>query len=165
MVKVPDQTGPRMRFQYVLFKTTLERVSLTSRLTGGSSIHTMSALLLQLLQASGHDVIAKVRKLRSRALDAEVLGDGAERVDVDQEVCSAYLATTDSLRKPTSARARWKLSSNQLVPWRHISFSVPARARPTKLRSIPTTKRCSTHSLPTCWSCFIDPNGQPRPCF
>jgi cohesin loading factor subunit SCC2 len=64
---------------------------LTSRLAGGSSIHLMSALLLQLLHASGHGVIARVRKLRARALDAEVMEAGAEKPDVAQEVCSAGL--------------------------------------------------------------------------
>lgn len=46
----------------------------------------MSALLLQLLQASGHGTIKKVRKLKAKALDAEVLEAGGDKVDIALEV-------------------------------------------------------------------------------
>jgi len=48
----------------------------------------MSALLLQLLQASAYGAVAKVRALRSSVLEAEVMGvDGEEKLDIAQEVC------------------------------------------------------------------------------
>lgn len=53
----------------------------------------MSALLLQLLQASGHGTIAKVRKLKAKALDAEVLESSGDRTDVAQEVRLVELVT------------------------------------------------------------------------
>jgi len=57
------------------------------RLANGSSIHTMSALLLQLLQASAYGAVARVRALRSSVLEAEVMGvEGEEKLDVAREV-------------------------------------------------------------------------------
>jgi len=48
----------------------------------------MSALLLQLLQASAYGAVAKVRALRSSILEAEVMGvDGEEKLDIAREVC------------------------------------------------------------------------------
>jgi len=57
------------------------------RLANGSSIHTMSALLLQLLQASAYGAVARVRALRSSVLEAEIMGvDGQEKLDIAREV-------------------------------------------------------------------------------
>ena len=57
------------------------------RLANGSSIHTMSALLLQLLQASAYGAVARVRALRSSVLEAEVMGvEGEEKLDIAREV-------------------------------------------------------------------------------
>jgi hypothetical protein len=57
------------------------------RLANGSSIHTMSALLLQLLQASAYGAVARVRALRSSVLEAEVMGvKGEEKLDIAREV-------------------------------------------------------------------------------
>jgi cohesin loading factor subunit SCC2 len=57
------------------------------RLANGSSIHTMSALLLQLLQASAYGAVARVRSLRSSVLEAEVMGvEGEEKLDIAREV-------------------------------------------------------------------------------
>jgi hypothetical protein len=47
----------------------------------------MSALLLQLLQASAYGAVAKVRALRSSVLEAEVMGvEGEEKLDIAREV-------------------------------------------------------------------------------
>ena len=47
----------------------------------------MSALLLQLLQASAYGAVARVRALRSSVLEAEVMGvEGEEKLDVAREV-------------------------------------------------------------------------------
>jgi len=57
------------------------------RLANGSSIHTMSALLLQLLQASAYGAVTRVRALRSSVLEAEVMGaEGEEKLDIAREV-------------------------------------------------------------------------------
>jgi cohesin loading factor subunit SCC2 len=59
------------------------------RLANGSSIHTMSALLLQLLQASAYGAVVRVRSLRSSVLEAEVMGaEGEEKLDIAREVGS-----------------------------------------------------------------------------
>jgi hypothetical protein len=46
----------------------------------------MSALLLQLLQASSYGAVARVRKLRASLLEAEILESGGEKLDNLQEV-------------------------------------------------------------------------------
>jgi hypothetical protein len=47
----------------------------------------MSALLLQLLQASAYGAVARVRALRSSVLEAEVMGvEGEEKLDIAREV-------------------------------------------------------------------------------
>lgn len=47
----------------------------------------MSALLLQLLQASAYGAVAKVRDLRSSVLEAEMMGvEGEEKLDIAREV-------------------------------------------------------------------------------
>jgi hypothetical protein len=47
----------------------------------------MSALLLQLLQASSYGAVARVRALRSSVLEAEVMGvEGEEKLDIAREV-------------------------------------------------------------------------------
>jgi hypothetical protein len=46
----------------------------------------MSALLLQLLQASSYGAVARVRKLRASLLEAEILESGGEKLDILQEV-------------------------------------------------------------------------------
>lgn len=58
------------------------------RLANGSSIHTISALLLQLVQASTHGVASRIRKLRSSLLEMETGEDGG-KIDTLEEVrCS-----------------------------------------------------------------------------
>ena len=82
IVKIPDQSGPRMRFQYVLSQHSADQ-----RLANGSSIHIMSALLLQLLQASAYGAVARVRALRSSVLEAEAMGvEGEEKLSIAREV-------------------------------------------------------------------------------
>lgn len=49
-------------------------------------MHMMSALLLQMLQASAFGAIAQVKKLRAKVLDAEVLGASEEKLDAAEEV-------------------------------------------------------------------------------
>lgn len=49
-------------------------------------MHMMSALLLQMLQASAFGATAKVKKLRAKVLDAEVLGTTDEKLDIFEEV-------------------------------------------------------------------------------
>ena len=47
----------------------------------------MSALLLQLLQASAYGAVTRVRALRSSVLEAEVMGaEGEEKLDIAREV-------------------------------------------------------------------------------
>jgi cohesin loading factor subunit SCC2 len=63
-----------------------------NRLANGSSIHTMSALLLQLLQASAYGAVAKVRALRSSVLEAEIMGvEGEEKLDFAREVSFPFI--------------------------------------------------------------------------
>lgn len=63
------------------------------RLANGSSIHTMSALLLQLLQASAYGAVARIRALKSSVLEAEVMGvEGEEKLDVAREVSLLFRA-------------------------------------------------------------------------
>lgn len=47
---------------------------LIPRLPDGSSISTLTALLLQLIQAASHGVGSRIRKLRSSRLDLEGIG-------------------------------------------------------------------------------------------
>ena len=48
--------------------------SADSRIVNGKSIHTITALLLQLVQASAFGAVGRVRKLRSSVTEAEILG-------------------------------------------------------------------------------------------
>jgi hypothetical protein len=78
------------------------RYQADDRLANGSSIHTMSALLLQLLQASAYGAVARVRALRSSVLEAEVMGvEGEEKLDIAREVSlplgSALIIGSESL--------------------------------------------------------------------
>lgn len=61
------------------------------RLANGNSIHTISALLLQLIQASAFGVTGRVRKLRLSKLDIETTGPRGDRPDsaeVEGQICS-----------------------------------------------------------------------------
>jgi hypothetical protein len=52
----------------------------------------MSALLLQLLQASAYGAVAKVRALRSSVLEAEIMGvEGEEKLDFAREVSFPFI--------------------------------------------------------------------------
>lgn len=51
----------------------------------------MSALLLQLLQASSYGAVARVRKLRASLLEAEILESGGEKLDILQEVGHTFV--------------------------------------------------------------------------
>jgi len=53
----------------------------------------MSALLLQLLQASAYGAVARIRALKSSVLEAEVMGvEGEEKLDVAREVSLLFRA-------------------------------------------------------------------------
>ncbi len=54
-------------------------------LANGSSIHTVSALLLQLIQASANGVTARVRKLRSSIIVMELSTPESKRLDTMEE--------------------------------------------------------------------------------
>ena len=84
IVKIPAEAGSRMRFQRVTSHQMRGKAD-CCRLANASSIHTMSALLLQLLQASAYGAMAKVRSLRASVLEAEIMG-GEEKLDAAQEV-------------------------------------------------------------------------------
>jgi cohesin loading factor subunit SCC2 len=56
------------------------------RIVDGKSIHTITALLLQLVQASAFGAI---KRLRSSVAEAEILGVTQQKLDVAEEVCAA----------------------------------------------------------------------------
>lgn len=62
------------------------------RLSNGSSINTLSALLLQLIQASSHGVGDRIRKLRSSQFDY----DAPDQQDVQMGQADAKAAAQES---------------------------------------------------------------------
>ncbi|WVQ94119.1 hypothetical protein IAU59_001197 [Kwoniella sp. CBS 9459] len=68
LVRVPEQNHAQNLFQ----------------LANGKSIHTISALLLQLIQASAYGTISRIKKLHSDAAEAEMMG-AQSKGDVDEE--------------------------------------------------------------------------------
>ncbi|WVR03096.1 hypothetical protein IAU60_000086 [Kwoniella sp. DSM 27419] len=69
LIRVPGQNHAQNLFQ----------------LGNGKSIHTISALLLQLIQASAYGTAARVRKLHSTAADMDIVDPQAPKVDVTEE--------------------------------------------------------------------------------
>lgn len=66
--------------------SSIDSRELMFRIPNGKSIHTITALLLQLVQASAFGAVARVRKLRSSAAEAEILGVNQQKLDVVEEV-------------------------------------------------------------------------------
>lgn len=59
---------------------------LTSRLGDGTSMNTITALLLQLIQASSHGVTARIKKLRGNASELEQGGKVGAKEEARAEV-------------------------------------------------------------------------------
>ncbi|KAK8844801.1 hypothetical protein IAR55_006651 [Kwoniella newhampshirensis] len=89
LVRVPEQIHAQTRYQ----------------LANGKSIHTISALLLQLIQASAFGVVARVKKLHSTAADAEVMGTPASKVDLQEEEARLCADTIESALRSTTTKA------------------------------------------------------------
>lgn len=69
------------------------------RLVDGSSIHTISALLLQLIQASAFGITTRVRKLRSTIMEMEATMPSADRADTLEEEIRLCAEVTESASK------------------------------------------------------------------
>ncbi|KAL7420405.1 Sister chromatid cohesion protein 2 [Cryptotrichosporon argae] len=87
LVKISEQSNAQTRFQ----------------LADGSSIHVLSALLLQLIQASAHGVAARVRKLRASILELEAMDKATDKLaTAEEEARICAMAVDEAL---TSTRA------------------------------------------------------------
>ncbi|OCF60187.1 hypothetical protein L486_02867 [Kwoniella mangroviensis CBS 10435] len=80
LVRIPEQNHVQNKFE----------------LANGKSIHTVSALLLQLIQASAHGTIDRIRKLHSSAAEAEMMGMSDKKVDVPEEESRICVDTIES---------------------------------------------------------------------
>lgn len=81
------------------------------RLANGKSIHALSALLLQLVQASAYGAMAKIRKLHSSAADMEVLDRPAEeKKDMEEEEARICAETVESAVRSATIIASYVLS-------------------------------------------------------
>ncbi|WVW81234.1 hypothetical protein I302_103225 [Kwoniella bestiolae CBS 10118] len=80
LVRIPEQNHVQNKFE----------------LANGKSIHTISALLLQLIQASAYGTIDRVRKLHSSAAEAEMMGVSDKRVNVQEEETRICADTIES---------------------------------------------------------------------
>ncbi|WWC57550.1 uncharacterized protein I303_100082 [Kwoniella dejecticola CBS 10117] len=69
LVRIPEQNHAQNKFE----------------LTNGKSIHTISALLLQLIQASAYGTIERIRKLHAAAAEAEMMGINDTKVNLAEE--------------------------------------------------------------------------------
>ncbi|WRT63186.1 uncharacterized protein IL334_000089 [Kwoniella shivajii] len=69
LVRIPEQNHVQNRFE----------------LSNGKFIHTISALLLQLIQASAYGTISKIRKIHSSAEEAEMMGVPENKADPHEE--------------------------------------------------------------------------------
>ena len=79
---------------------------LSSRLANGTSIHTISALLLQLVQACAFGVTDRVRKIRSTGSVEEPDGQKtSERADALEEEIRLCIEVMDSSLSPARAVA------------------------------------------------------------
>nr|KIR48435.1 cohesin loading factor subunit SCC2 [Cryptococcus bacillisporus CA1280] len=95
LVGIPGQSHGQTHFQ----------------LANGKSIHALSALLLQLVQASAYGAIAKIRKLHSSAADMEVLDKPAEgKRDVEEEEARICAETVESAVRSATMVASYVLS-------------------------------------------------------
>ncbi|KIR30957.1 cohesin loading factor subunit SCC2 [Cryptococcus deuterogattii LA55] len=95
LVGIPGQSHDQTHFQ----------------LANGKSIHALSALLLQLVQASAYGAIAKIRKLHSSAADMEVLDKAAEgKRDVEEEEARICAETVESAVRSATMVASYILS-------------------------------------------------------
>ncbi|KIR53758.1 cohesin loading factor subunit SCC2 [Cryptococcus gattii Ru294] len=95
LVGIPGQSHDQTHFQ----------------LANGKSIHALSALLLQLVQASAYGAIAKIRKLHSSAADMEVLDKPAEgKRDVEEEEARICAETVESAVRSATMVASYILS-------------------------------------------------------
>ncbi|WWC90225.1 uncharacterized protein L201_005158 [Kwoniella dendrophila CBS 6074] len=101
LVRIPEQSHSQNKFE----------------LANGKSIHTLSALLLQLIQASAYGTIDRVRKLHASSAEAEMMGSSEKKVDVQEEetrICadiiesalrSARIVAAYLVQKSTSTKA------------------------------------------------------------
>nr|XP_019013987.1 uncharacterized protein I206_00064 [Kwoniella pini CBS 10737]OCF52768.1 hypothetical protein I206_00064 [Kwoniella pini CBS 10737] len=83
LVRIPEQNHAQNKFE----------------LPNGRSIHTISALLLQLIQASAHGTIDRVRKLHSNAVEAEMMGTDTQKMEVQEEETRMCASALDSALK------------------------------------------------------------------
>lgn len=95
LVGIPGQSHDQTHFQ----------------LANGKSIHALSALLLQLVQASAYGAMAKIRKLHSSAADMEVLDRPAEeKKDMEEEEARICAETVESAVRSATIIASYVLS-------------------------------------------------------
>ncbi|ORY23265.1 hypothetical protein BCR39DRAFT_549569 [Naematelia encephala] len=101
VVNVSDQSKAQTRYQ----------------LPNGTSIHTLSALLLQIIQASAFGVSDRIRKLRSNAIDQRpVAGDEEEKIDVAERESQLCVESIESALRSARVVAGYlvqKSSSNR----------------------------------------------------
>lgn len=78
-----------------------------SRLRDGRSIHTVTALILQLVQTSAHDTALQAREFSKKRRELAVQSSGASRkiqdqsmVDLDHEVSSSWVPDSPVSRVP-----------------------------------------------------------------
>ncbi|EAL23165.1 hypothetical protein CNBA5100 [Cryptococcus deneoformans B-3501A] len=95
LVGIPGQSHDQTHFQ----------------LANGKSIHALSALLLQLVQASAYGAMTKIRKIHSSAADMEVLDRPAEeKKDVEEEEARICAETVESAVRSATMIASYVLS-------------------------------------------------------
>ncbi|WVQ82810.1 hypothetical protein IAT38_004942 [Cryptococcus sp. DSM 104549] len=83
------------------------------QLANGKSIHTIAALLLQLIQASAYGVADKVRKLHSQAAEMEIVDDqAAPKVDPVEEEAKICADTIESALRSASMVAAYVVSKS-----------------------------------------------------
>ena len=81
--------------QFALFLS----ADITGRLPDGSSIHAISSLLLQLIQASAFGVSARIRKLRSSVMETEGPAPQSNVIDTAEEEIRFCADITESSLK------------------------------------------------------------------